>query len=138
MNILREILRPKNIGITIDGQPDIHVHNNAIYVPKTTNFDENQGLYTCTGFLIQEAALYGHNPPQLKGHSHYIKININSDFPEINEAIYIGHADLHYGHTITEFCNRLWALPQIRKNNEKLLLHSFHSFSKIFFNNMVL
>lgn len=132
MSSLKEIIRSENIGITIMGIPDIHNYKNAIYVPKLKNFDDNQGVYTQTGFLIQEAALYSHNPPRLKGHSQYIKIDPVGNYPEIERAIYVGHADLHFGHTITEFFNRLWSLRYTRKNDEKVLIHSFHSFSDLF------
>jgi capsular polysaccharide biosynthesis protein len=117
-------------GIAIDGAPDMQVHTNAVYYPKRINYDPNQGIYTQTGYLVQEAALYANWPPQRKGHRDWISDH-HRQLPTIDEAIYIGHADLHYGHTITEFMPRLWAVAAIQRPGTKLLIHSFYSTEKL-------
>lgn len=132
MKTLRLLQNTVDRGLTIEGSPEIRVYRNAAYIPKQHNFDMMQGIYTETGFLVQEAALYEGEPPRLKGHSQWINIRSHEPLLEFDRAIYIGHADLHYGHTITEFMPRLWALPLIRQQGEKLLLHSFHSDNQIF------
>lgn len=112
--------------------PDIHTYTNALYVPKRQNNDPSVGVYSEVGYLIPQAALFHCNPPRMKGHRAITDLDLCVRYESYPRAIYVGHLDLHYGHTLTEFIPRLWALKDIRRNNEKLLFHSTCSAEEVF------
>jgi len=113
-------------------EPDVHYHQNVLFVPKRYNFDEMVGLYTDVGYLIPQAALFHKYPPEMKGHRNISPLDMNFDYPKYDDAFYVGHIDLHYGHTITEFVSRLWAIKNYRRSGQKLLYHSIHNHEYVF------
>lgn len=123
---------PSSPGLVLAGEPDVHVHTNALFVPKRWNFDPSVGIFTEVGYLIPQTALFHKNPPEMKGHCCITDLDLSLRYDTWAEAIYVGHLDLHYGHTLTEFIPRLWALRKHRLGGEKLLFHSSQPTEKVF------
>lgn len=129
---LSDVDLPSSPGLVLAGEPDVHVHRNALFVPKRWNFDPSVGVFTQVGYLIPQTALFHKNPPEMKGHRLITDLDPSLRYDTWPEAIYVGHLDLHYGHTLTEFIPRLWALRKHRLEGEKLLFHSFLSTGEVF------
>ncbi|MCG4257203.1 glycosyltransferase 61 family protein [Acetobacter senegalensis] len=113
-------------------EPDITSYRDAIYIRGWNYFDNMHGLYTREGYLIPQAAFFHQSPSCLKGQPISINPYIAKAMPTIDKAIFVGHPHPQYGHFITEFISRLWAINRIRKNGEKLLVRSTMGLEELF------
>ncbi|WP_077807096.1 glycosyltransferase family 61 protein [Neoasaia chiangmaiensis] len=118
--------------MVLSHSPDVHIYQNALYVPKRFNFDPDVGIYTEVGFLVPQAALFHKRPMETKGHSSISSLDMTLEYDICESAFYVGHIDLHYGHVITEFLSRLWALRDYRRDKQKLLFHSIYDEETVF------
>ncbi len=104
-------------------EPDITVYSDAIYMCGLNYFDGRHGIFTREGYLIAHAAFFHQQPAAVKGQPLWVDPNQAKWYPTVDRAIYVGHTHPQYGHFITEFIARLWAISRIR-TDEKLLVRS--------------
>ncbi|WP_084294773.1 glycosyltransferase family 61 protein [Asaia prunellae] len=68
----------------------------------------------------------------LKGQPQWVNPESAKYYPVIERAIFVGHIHDQYGHLITEFISRLWALANIRKPGDKLLVRCVRGLDEVF------
>jgi len=129
--VLEKARFPAHTGTNFYSDPEIFVFEDAIYVPGLNHFDNLMGVFTREGYLIPQAAFYHYSPSLLKGQPGWTDPVVAQSYPVIETAIFAGHIHDQYGHFITEFISRLWAIKDIR-TTEKLLVRCARGLDEVF------
>ncbi len=122
---------PASTGSVFFSDPGVHEYRDAIYASGHNYFDGLHGVFSREGFLIPQAAFHHQMPPITKHQPQWIDPVPARLFPVIDRAIFVGQPHPQYGHFITEFISRLWALRRIRRD-EKLLVRSVPAIGDLF------
>lgn len=131
MTEIKKASFPKRAGMEFYSDPEIFSFSDAIYVCGHGHYDGVMGVFTREGYLIPQTAFYHQSPSILKGQPIWTDPVIARSYPVIETAIFAGHIHDQYGHFITEFISRLWAIKDIRKN-EKLLVRCARGLDEVF------
>lgn len=129
--VIKKANFPKHMGMKFYSDPEIFSFSDAIYVCGYGHYDGVMGVFTREGYLIPQAAFYHQSPSILKNQPIWTDPIIAKSYPVMETAIFVGHIHDQYGHFITEFISRLWAIKDIRKN-EKLLVRCARGLDEIF------
>ncbi|MEE8658611.1 Glycosyltransferase family 61 protein [Acetobacteraceae bacterium EV16G] len=131
MTAIKKAKFPEHIGINFYSDPEVFTFADAIYVCGYNHFDNLMGVFTREGYLIPQAAFHHQSPSIPKGHPNWTDPAIAASYPAIDAAVFAGHVHDQYGHFITEFISRLWAIKEVR-TNEKILVRCARGLDEVF------